>query len=212
MDLSTLQEVLGISAGILIFFSYIFYIISILRKKTKPNRATWLMLSAISLLIAYSYHDLGAGNTLWAAVGSVAGTVTVALLSLHYGTKQWRWFELVCILIIGISLFAYSSVHNPLLILLLALIMDGCALIPTMYHAYEKPHEEDKLAWTLTFVADIIAILSIETWTFNIALYPLYMVLINGLVVYLIYTTTTIRSKTISNYSRFSRFILSRSK
>ncbi len=170
------------------FFSYLFYIISTLRGITKPNRATWIMLAVISLVIALSYHDVGANNTLWVAIGASLGTFMVALLSIWYGTGGWEPFDRICILIAAVTLGLYLLLDDyPLIVLVITLIMDGAAMAPTISHAIKKPLEEDKLAWTLTVIADLLAISVIETWNLEIALYPVYMLLINGLVVYFLY-------------------------
>ncbi len=188
MSFEILPQLLGKLAGILMFFSYLFYITSTLKGTTKPNRATWIMLAVISLVITLSYHDVGANNTLWVAIGASLGTFLVALLSIWYGTGGWEPFDKLCIFIAAITLSLYLVLDDyPLVVLIITLIMDGAAMAPTIFHAIKKPLEEDKLAWTLTVVADTLAIAVIETWNIEIALYPVYMLVINGIVVYFLY-------------------------
>lgn len=180
--------ILGKLAGLLMFLSYLFYITSTLRGQTKPNRATWIMLAVISLVIALSYHDVGAENTLWVAVGASAGTLLVAILSIWFGSGGWEPFDRICIAIAIFTLSLYFFLDDyPLFVLFITLIMDGAAMAPTILHSMKQPLEEDKMAWTLTVLADFLAIIVIETWTFEIALYPIYMLLINGIVVYFLY-------------------------
>lgn len=178
---------LGLFSGILILSSFVSYIFGIIRGTTKPNRATWFMLSAISLLIATSYYDLGAKSTFWPAASVATGTVVVALLAIRFGSGGWNWLERVCIAACSVSAIFYMYSDSPLTILILSLLMDGAALVPTMRHAIQSPHEEDKTAWTLTLIADALAVAAIDQWHFSIIVYPLYMVIVNGIIVVILF-------------------------
>ncbi|MEX0917547.1 MAG: hypothetical protein WDZ93_00135 [Candidatus Paceibacterota bacterium] len=185
-ELGEYGQILGILAGALMFASYLFYIAAILRGTTKPNRATWFMLATISFVIALSYHEVGAENTWWVAGGASLGTFLVALLSITKGTGGWGRLDRLCILVAFGSLAIYVLSSDPLITLMLILLMDGAAMAPTIHHAYIAPDEEDTLAWTLTSIADLLAIIVIERWTVDIAVYPIYMLLINGSIVFLL--------------------------
>jgi len=191
MFTADIGSIIGISAGILMFGSYLIYVIDILRGNTKPNRATWLMLAAISLIISISYYDLGAQDTWWVSLGATLGVSLVALLSIKYGTGGRSRFDRTCILVAVVSIGIYLLSGNPLVTLLFTLLMDGAAMLPTIRHAYLTPGEESRFAWTLTIIADLLTIAVIDQWTLEIAFYPIYMSIINGVVVYLLYTQRT---------------------
>jgi len=48
------QSIIGVAAGLLAFVAFIPYIISILKGETKPQRATFAIWSAISLVTLFS--------------------------------------------------------------------------------------------------------------------------------------------------------------
>ena len=81
----------------------------------------------------------------------------------------------------------YFLSSNSLMTLIASLAIDAAAITPTIKHAIETPEEEDFLAWNLTLPGDLLAVIAINAWTIDIALYPLYMVAINGLVVVFLY-------------------------
>lgn len=178
---------LGILAGLLLFCSYFSYIYTTFKGETKPNRATWFMLAAISLLILITYKDLGASSTLWIALSATYGTCLVAFLSIKYGTGGWSWFERICITTTLLCFIFYIISENAFITLMLSLVMDGIALLPTIYHAYKAPKEEDIVAWTLTLCADAFGVIAIDTWIADIYIYPIYMLIVNGIVVVLLY-------------------------
>ncbi len=188
-------DLIGKLAGILIFASYLRYIQAILKGTTKPNRATWFMLAVISSVIAFSYAAVGAEDTLWVAIGAALGTTIIALLTIKYHSEGGGLIDLVCVASAGICLLLYFQVSNPLTVLVVSLAMDFAALLPTIRHAQKKPHEEDALAWMMTVSADLLAITVIETWNLEIALYPCYMALINGIVLFYILRPRTQKAR-----------------
>src|SRR3989338_874742 len=88
---------LGIVAGILSFVAYALYIFTTLIGKTKPNRATWWVLTLVGLMIATSYYAGGARDTIWVALSYVLGPAIIAVLSLKYGEGRWERLDQVCL-------------------------------------------------------------------------------------------------------------------
>jgi hypothetical protein len=145
------------------------------------------MLATVSLIIAASYRDLGAGPTLYAAIGASVGTIAVGVLAIWYGVGGNSNFDRICILTAGLSLLIYFLSSNSLVTLIASLTIDAAAIIPTIKHSIETPYEEDLLAWNLTLLGDVLAVIAINAWTIDIALYPIYMVAMNGLIVLFLY-------------------------
>ena len=86
-DFGDIKVVLGIIAGIIAFLAYIVYLISILRGKTKPNRATWWIWAFMGLVVGLSYHSSGAVNTIWVPYVEFLGPFSIAILSIKYGCE-----------------------------------------------------------------------------------------------------------------------------
>ncbi len=181
------RSLVGIISGFILCGANIVYFIAVLKGTTRPNRATWIMLATISLVIAASYRDLGAGPTLYAAIGAAVGTIAVAILAIWRGTGGNTKFDRLCILTALLSLLIYVLSANSLVTLIASLAIDAAAITPTIKHAIEAPEEEDLLAWNLTVVGDIFAVIAIDAWTIEIALYPFYMVVMNGLIALLLF-------------------------
>ena len=74
------KSVLGFSAGIVSFASYVIYIISILRGKTKPSRISWFTWAGMGLVLAVSYDLAGATDTVWVAYFEFIGPFLIAML------------------------------------------------------------------------------------------------------------------------------------
>lgn len=178
---------LGICAGILSFSAYLLYIFTTLKGRTRPNRATWWILTLVGLMIAVSYYAGGARDTIWIALSYVLGPAIIAVLSLKYGEGKWEKLDKICLTGAIISAVIWYFSQSALLVLVINVVMDFLGLLPTIKKSYLRPAGEDRIAWTLESVAGILNIFAVERWVFSIAFYPVYLLIINGIVTLLLY-------------------------
>lgn len=173
-----LKTVIGIIAGIVAFSAYIVYIISILKLKTKPNRATWWIWSFMGLVLALSYKFSGADTTVWVPYVEFLGPFSIALLSIWYGEGGLKdKTDLFCLFGAITSVILWIVFNNPVIALVTNLAVDSFAIIPTIKKSYLRPEGEDFLAWLGTGVADGLNMFAIGRVTFAILVYPVYMLL-----------------------------------
>jgi hypothetical protein len=194
LNLSDIEVVLGLIAGAIALCAYVVYVISILRGKTKPNRATWWIWSFMGLVVALSYQFSGADTTIWVPYVEFLGPFSVALLSLKYGEGGLdNKMDIVCLAGATLSIILWIIFKNPVVALVTNLAVDSFALIPTIKKSYLRPEGEDFWAWVGTGTADTLNLFAVGRFTFAILLYPIYM-LISDLI---IITVLFIRKKNI---------------
>ena len=180
------KAVLGMIAGIIAFVAYIVYIISILRNKTKPNRATWWIWAFMGLVVGLSYYASGAENTIWVPVVEFIGPLSIALLSIKYGEGGLdNKTDLICLFGAVFSIILWIIFNNPVVALVTNLVVDSFAIIPTIKKSYLRPEGEDFWAWFGTGLADSLNMFAVEKFTFAILVYPIYM-LVSDLIIILI--------------------------
>lgn len=73
--------------------------------------------------------------------------------------------------------------EHPSVALISSLSVEFVAMIPILKKAYLNPFEEDITAWLLSFVAAVMNIYAIETWSFLVVLLPFYEFAIVGMIV-----------------------------
>lgn len=176
------HQILGILAGLLQFSALPIYVRDIVRGGTKPSRVTWWVLAFLNFMLAASYFAVGARATIWIPVAYAIGFLIIALLSLKYGEGTWTRFDLVCVSGAVAAGAVWWFANLPVLALYLIIVIDFLGLLPTIIKSYRRPETENKPSWIIATFASAINILAIETWSFDIALYPLYVVITNGLV------------------------------
>lgn len=177
----------GLLAGIISIFAFAFYNLSILRGITKPNRATWWILTLVGMIIVVSYYAEGARRTMWVPVTYIIGPFIVALLAIPYGVGGWTIFDRACLSGAGLSLVIWFLTGSVLIVLLMNLLMDFFGIMPTILKSYLRPKEEDVTAWVLSTIASVFNLLAVERWEFAIAVYPVYMLIGNGIITLLLF-------------------------
>jgi hypothetical protein len=175
----------GQMAGVITLLAFAPYIISMVRGHTKPNRATWWILVIVGVMLAASYRSVGAKNTIWVPVSFVVGPLAIALLSLKYGEGGWSKFDRYCVLGALIA-SAFWLFQGALAALLINLATDWLGLMPTVRKAYWRPHTENKFAWVAWFIGSTLNLFAVEEWKFELAVYPVYMFVGNGILVLLV--------------------------
>lgn len=183
-----IKMILGIIAGVIAFIAYIIYIISIIRGKSKPNRATWWIWAFMGLILAVSYKYSGASNSVWVPYVEFLGPLIVAILSIKYGEGGLESkTDLFCLFGAFISIILWIVFNNPVVALVTNLAIDSFAIIPTIKKSYHRPEGEDFWAWFGTGLADSLNFFSVEKFTFAILIYPIYMLLSDLIIIVILF-------------------------
>jgi len=176
--LSDLHTLAGIIAGVLSLLAFVPYVLSTLRGKNRPNRATWIIWTAVGVSLLASYAAAGARETVWVAAANLLAFFAVLALSLKYGEGGWTTFDIACLLGAAFGFALWWWFDSPLPTLFSGLFIDLVGALPTVKKAWSNPESEDLLAWILFCVANAINLLAIREWSVVVASYPVYMVFI----------------------------------
>jgi predicted RNA methylase len=180
-----LNLIIGILSGVIAFSSYFFYIPSIIKGKTKPNRASWWIWGIIGTLIAVSYYASGARTTIWVPISEALGPAIIALLSLKYGEGGWTRFDKLCLTGAMAGTLFWWLTDSSEVGLIAYLFVDFTAVMPTIRKSFYRPENEDRNAWATVFFGQVLNLFAVERYIFFILVYPVYMVLTNGIIFFL---------------------------
>jgi len=188
LNFGDVKVVLGMVAGIIAFLAYIVYIVSILRGKSKPNRATWWIWAFMGLILAVSYQFSGAENTIWVPYVEFVGPFSIALLSIKFGEGGLNnKTDLICLFGAILSIVLWIIFNNPLIALITNLATDSFAIVPTIKKSYLRPEGEDFWAWFGTGIADGLNLFAVERFSFAILIYPIYMIVSDIIIVSILF-------------------------
>ena len=175
--------IFGILAAASSVTAICFYVSSILRHETKPNRATWIIWNITNIILLTSYFSVGARATIFLPVVYFINALIVLFLSFRYAVSSWSRLDFLTIFIAGCSLLVWFITKNPLTALLMNLTMDASGYLPTIKKAYIEPSSESRLAWSLIFLGTCFNLFAINHFSFGIIIYPIVMFSMNGIMI-----------------------------
>lgn len=194
-----LHTIFGITAGVLSLFSYGLYVYTIWFGDTRPSRSSWWMLTLVWSVLFLSSISLDSGASDWhtyldrgLAISYIAGSFIIAVSTLWRGGKEpWRKFDFLCLFFVIVALVLYFIFNAPLWSLIMGIVADIFAIIPTIENAWKHPKDEDLNAWILVCAASLIG-LGATNWTFSkesmsILLPTFYLILVDGIITWLIW-------------------------
>ncbi len=180
-----MRENLSWVSGIILMAGFLVYIRTIVTGKTIPSPVTWLLWALLdSIALAGMWWKDALNGQI---VSAVIGVTVIAVLSLKYGRKQWTTVDSVCLsgACLGLGLWYYFQ--DPVLGVVTSVIVIFLASIPTYYATWFEPEKEDKLAWTLYFIACMVMLPAIPAWTLIDAAQPICFALIETVMVLILW-------------------------
>lgn len=170
----------GLVAGIVGVIAYIPYVRDILKRQTRPERASWLIWSIEYCGLFLAQLAEGATDSLWLIGLQLAGVLLICTLSFRFGAgafKRRDWTLLACACM---ALVAWHLTDNASVAILLLVTVEAVAVVPTVIKAYRQPGSETVATWALIGTAGLLAIPAVGAdASIALYIYPLSLVVIN---------------------------------
>lgn len=181
------REVCDSIAGLLFLVGYFPYILAIIRRKSDPKKATWIIWSINDTIVLFGMKAENAlnGQILGVCVG--AWVVFFFVVVLKYGTPGWTRTEKFSLASAAIGVLLWDLSDNALVGIVMSLSIGVAGFIPTLVGAWNKPEDEDKLGWTLWWVSCFPALLAIPERTFAAIAQPLVFAVMTSLMFAVLY-------------------------
>lgn len=159
------------------------YIRDTLAGKTKPNRVTWFMWALAPFIVTgvalYAHADA------WATVRTFqAGFIPLLIFFASFVNKQSYWrltlFDFLCGVFSVAALIIWGITDSPQTAILLVVIGDGFASLPTIVKAWKYPETETAITYLASFVAVLLIIPSIPKWNIENSAFQIYLLIANS--------------------------------
>jgi hypothetical protein len=176
----------GILSAVVNIIGLFPYVRDTLRRKTKPERATWwvwLMIDTVAFIA-----QAGAGAT-WSLLMTGSGIISIGLiafLSLSYGYGRFQKKDIISLVIAAGGLIIWKFTNDPLFALIIIILVDLLAVWLTLAKTWEAPHTETLIAWILSGVSAVLGLLAVGKLSFTQLLYPIYASIVCWLMVWII--------------------------
>jgi len=164
------------------------YLRDTLRVTTKPNRVTWLMWAVAPLLAAAVELKEGVGLRVLPTFMVGFMPLLVFAASFHNPAAVWkiRRIDYACGVMSAVGTAVWLATRNGVLAISAAILADFLAGIPTMMKSWTHPQTETVYSYVGAVISMAILLLTIQHWTFEVAAFPLFIVCIASVEVFLV--------------------------
>ena len=174
-----INENFVIVGALLNIWGSVTYAFSTIKGRTRPNRVTWF-LWALAPLIAFA-AEIGQGVGLPALMTFMVGFGPLIVFISSFVNKKAYWkiagLDIVCGLFSVLALILWAFAKQPTLAILLSIVADLLASIPTIIKSYKEPETEHSTVFRNAAISAGITLLTIRSWTPANYAFPLYILL-----------------------------------
>lgn len=175
----TIGNLLSISAGLIMFYSFIPYARDILKGKVKPSRSARAMILLILIIGLLQQRSLGSGWLIAMTVGDTIGAIGILFLSFKRGVGGLKRLDVVCYALLAFDIAVWVSTGNALLALHMSLLADLIAMTPVLIKTWKYPWTETPLFFVLGIVAPLLNIIGAGKFSYAVLLLPIYIAAMN---------------------------------
>ncbi len=176
-------QILGIGSGVICFFGYVPYLRDIFRGTTKPERASWFIWLVLGIIGFFSQRAEGATWSLWLSGVNNIGILVIVILSIKYGVGGMRKRDVLALAAAAVGLYLWYLTRHAYIALYITLFIDALGYILIYMKSYSDPGSETLIAWVIYSLAGLAAALSIGTFNPVLLSYPVYVFVVNMIVV-----------------------------
>ena len=179
----------AIAGSVINFVACLSYVRAILRGEATPNRVTWLLWAFVPLIAGAAQWRSGVGISTLVVLSVGAGPACVVLASFVGGMGSWRLgpFDYACGACSLAALALWAITGDPVTAIVLSILADAAAALPTVRKAWLEPATENRSAYLIAFVGMVVGILSVREATFSAWAFNAYLVAASGTLVLILY-------------------------
>jgi hypothetical protein len=168
---------LGWIAGFISLAGFIPYILSIIKKETRPHLLTWMIWTLVGSILAGSYYYSANPSLveLLVPIAYVIGPLIITCLAFYYGEIKYSSFDIFCLSAALFSLVLGVLLKNPFLVLIFNILLDFFGALPTIHKTYLDPASENLFAWSLFLLGNFLNLIALPSWDWVLVLYPFYL-------------------------------------
>ncbi|MGH7246196.1 MAG: hypothetical protein ACREGI_04665 [Candidatus Levyibacteriota bacterium] len=164
------------------------YFIKTLKGEVKPNKVTWF-LWALAPLIAFT-AEIKQGVGLQSLLTFMVGFNPLIIFLASFVNKKSFWkihaFDIFCGLFSLAGILGWILTHNGNFAIGFSILADGLASLPTVIKSYKFPETEDYKIFLFAGLSAIITLLTLKIWSFAYFGFPLYILTLSIILVYLL--------------------------
>lgn len=182
---ASMLEYIVYGGVILVSAGAFFYIKDTLQGKNQPNRVTWLLWAIAPMIGTWAAVSNGVGISVLPVF--MAGFVPFLIFLASFVNPKAYWklerFDYVCGAFSLFVLVLWGVTHNPVATIAFAILSDALAAIPTIIKSWKYPESETAAPFILGSISLGVGFLVMKEWSFVELAFPVYLLLLNLVIV-----------------------------
>lgn len=175
-----MKELISAVAVILTIVAYIPYYRDILRGKTRPHVYSWSLWGLLAVLIVALQITGGAGPAIWVTAAAGLLSFGVAILGLRLPNKDITRSDTVVAVLSIIAMVFWLGVDQPVIALILIIVADLLAFVPTVRKSWKNPYSETLSLYATNSLRFGLTLLAVENYTILSTLWFAVWVFVNA--------------------------------
>ncbi len=180
------KTILGSLSILIALIGYSIYFKQIFSGKVKPHAFSWFIWGLITGIVFAVQLTRNGGAGAWVTGLTALACFTIFVLALKKGTRDFLIFDWISLASALFAILLWWFTKEPILSIIIITIADAIGALPTIRKSFHKPHEESIPLFALNSIKFFVALFALEAFTLTTYLYPLSLVLTNGLIVLVI--------------------------
>lgn len=191
IELLLTKELLASIAVILTLVGYAQYFRNIFAGKTKPHMFSWIIWATLTAIAYFAQISDNAGPGAWVTGLTALISFIIVGLAFFKGEKTVTKSDWATFLAAASAIPVWLITDNPLWSVIIITVIDALGFYPTYRKSWMKPYEETAFHYVMAAIKFLLAVVALENFTVITALYPISLVIMNGVFVALLITRRT---------------------
>jgi len=180
--------VVALLAALLAVIDSVPYIRDIRRGTTRPQRATWLIWSVLSVA-AFSAQAAAGPNWSLVMIGSEAVAMSIVfVLAIPYGEGGLRPIDLTMLALAAAGLVGWAIAAEPVVATIFVVLADAIGLGLMVPKTVRDPESETLSTFVMASVSGVLGAIAVGELDEALLLYPVYYAIGNGVIATIIWT------------------------
>jgi hypothetical protein len=176
-DYHTLLGTVAVLIGVL---GYVPYYRDMFRGTTKPHPFTYFVWGLLATITLVAQISAGAGPGAWVSAIPVVTGFSIALFALVWGERKIVLLDWLCLIAALGIVFVWHLTHDALYAVLLVMLINAIAFVPTFRKSYSRPDEETALSYATGALRSLIAIPALLSFNLTTVLPLAYHICANA--------------------------------
>ncbi len=181
MDITNVKQIVSVVAVALTFIAYVPYYRDIIRGKTHPHIYSWALWALLTVLIVALQIKGGAGAATFVTAAAGLLCIGVIILGLKYGKRDITRSDTIVAILALIAIGFWLIANQPVISIILTVIADLLAFIPTVRKSWHKPHTETLSLYLTNTLRFALALFAVQEYTILSSLWLAVWAIANGL-------------------------------